>query len=367
MKVLVTGTEGYLGSLLAPELLRRGLEVLALDTGYYKQGWLYHGTDASARTLSKDLRRVTPEDLAGVDAVVHMAELSNDPLGQLLPRITHEINHLGSLHLARLARAAGVRRFVYMSSCSVYGVGGADFVDETSPVNPQTAYAECKVLVERDLRALAGETFSPTFLRNATAFGASPRMRFDIVLNNLAGLAWTTGEIRMVSDGTPWRPLVHALDIARAIICTLEAPLDAVHNQTFNVGDTAQNYRVREIAEVVAGAIPGCALSFGENGADNRSYRVSFEKIRSQLPGFRCEWDAARGARQLAALFGRIGLTPEQFGARSFTRLRQLEHLLATGQLDRDLFWTDPFAPAAQSPAAQSREQAHEQGQEQTA
>lgn len=344
MKILVTGTEGYLGSLLAPLLLQRGHDLLAVDTGYYKAGWLYHGTDQSARTLNKDLRHITPEDLAGTDAVVHLAELSNDPLGQLLPTITYDINHAGSLRLAKLAKAAGVRRFVYMSSCSVYGVGGASEVDEESPVNPQTAYAECKVLVERDLKALADDNFSPTFLRNATAYGASPRLRFDIVLNNLAGLAYTTREIKMTSDGTPWRPLVHALDIARAISCTLDAPLQTVHGETFNVGSTAQNYRVRDIAEIVADAFPGCRLTFGENGADNRSYRVNFDKIASQLPGFECGWDAVRGARQLAALFARIQLTREQFESRGFTRLKQLEYLLATGQIDQDFFWTDPFA-----------------------
>ena len=343
MKILVTGTEGYLGSLLAPELLRAGHRVLAVDTGYYKAGWLYHAAESSPETLNKDLRHISAQDLVGVDAVVHMAELSNDPLGQLLPSITYDINHAGSLRLAKLAREAGVKRFVYMSSCSVYGVGGADFVDETSPTNPQTAYAECKTMVERDVLSMADDGFAPTFLRNATAFGASPRMRFDIVLNNLSGLAWTTREIKMTSDGSPWRPLVHALDIARAIMCTLEAPLDVVRGEIFNVGDTAQNYRVREIAEIVAEAFPGCGLSFGEAGADNRSYRVSFDKISSRLPGFRCEWDARRGARQLAALFARIELTGELFGSRGFTRLKQLEYLLESGQIDRDFFWTDPF------------------------
>ncbi|MFC4637094.1 NAD-dependent epimerase/dehydratase family protein [Deinococcus hohokamensis] len=347
MKVLITGTEGYLGAIVAPAVMRAGMTVSAVDTGYYRSGWLYHGVDHTAQTQFKDIRQVTLQDFEGVDAVVHMAELSNDPLGQLLPHITYDINHQGSLRLARLAKEAGVRRFVYMSSCSVYGVATGGDVTEESPVNPQTAYAECKVLVERDLRELADRTFSPTFLRNATAFGASPRMRFDIVLNNLAGLAWTTGEIRMTSDGTPWRPLVHASDIARAIVCTLQAPLDAVHNQVFNVGDTAQNYRVRDIAEIIASAFPGCGLSFGDNGSDNRSYRVAFEKINTQLPGFACEWNAERGAAQLAALFSRIDLTKADFESRGYTRLKQLEYLLSTGQIDQDFFWTDPFIPAA--------------------
>lgn len=347
MRILVTGTEGYLGSLLAPILLRRGHDVVGLDTGYYKGGWLYHGTDQTARTLNKDLRRVEPADLAGMDAVVHMAELSNDPIGQLAPHITHAINHRGSLRLAEAARAAGASRFVYMSSCSVYGVGGDEHVTEDSPVNPQTAYAECKTLVERDVRPMADDGFSPTFMRNATAFGASPRMRFDIVLNNLAGLAWTTGRIAMTSDGTPWRPLVHALDIARAIALALEAPRETVHNEVFNVGSTGQNYRVREIAELVAEAFPGCELSFGEQGADNRSYRVSFEKIRRHLPGFECRWDARRGAQQLRDLFERIGLSREDFESRGFTRLKMLEHLRRTGQIDEDFFWRLPEGSAA--------------------
>ena len=217
MRVLVTGSDGYLGSLLAPILARRGHDVTGLDTGYYREGWLYHTAADAVRTIRKDVRHLTAADLRDVDAVVHMAELSNDPLGALSPTITHEINHSGSLRLAELAKAAGVERFVYMSSCSVYGVATSEEVDETSPLDPQTAYAECKVLVERDVGALANDDFSPTFLRNATAFGASPRMRFDLVLNNLAGLAWTTGEVAMTSDGSPWRPLVHALDIAQAI------------------------------------------------------------------------------------------------------------------------------------------------------
>ncbi|BAZ07638.1 NAD-dependent epimerase/dehydratase family protein [Calothrix sp. NIES-3974] len=340
MKVLVTGTEGYLGSLLPPLLIERGHEVIGVDTGYYKTGWLYNGTNITAKTLNKDIRHIELEDLQGVDAIVHMAELSNDPTGQLAPNITYDINHKGSLRLANLAKKAGVRRFVYMSSCSVYGVATEGDVTEESPVNPQTAYAECKTLVERDVKPLADDNFSPTFMRNATAFGASPRMRFDIVLNNLAGLAWTTKQIKMTSDGTPWRPLVHALDICKAIVCTLEAPRDIVHNQIFNVGDTSNNYRVKEIAEIVAEVFPGCELSFGTQGADNRSYRVSFEKINTLLPGFKCDWDAQRGAKQLYDIFSRIDMTPEVFNSPGFTRLKQLEYLIRTQQIDKDFFWT---------------------------
>ncbi len=340
MKVLVTGTEGYLGCLLAPELIRDGHQVVGVDTGFYKQGWLYNGLDTTPLTLNKDIRHLTVADLEGVDAIVHMAELSNDPLGQLSPTITYEINHKGSVHLANLARQAGVERFVYMSSCSVYGVADGE-VDESSPVNPQTAYAECKTLVERDLGAMADDTFSPTFMRNATAFGASPRMRFDIVLNNLSGLAWTTRKIAMVSDGTPWRPLVHGLDIAQAIRRVLDAPRDLVHNEVFNVGSSEQNYRVREIADIV-GDVFGGEVSFGGAGGDNRSYRVSFDKIANKLPGFECQWDALKGAQQLHAVFSRINLDDETFTGRGHTRLKQLEHLIATQQLDAELFWRAP-------------------------
>ena len=343
MRIFVTGSDGYLGSLLAPELLRRGHEVIGLDTGYYKEGSLYRSQATTPLTLTKDLRQLEARDLHGMDAIVHMAELSNDPIGQLAPTITYEINHAGSVRLAELARQAGVKRFVYMSSCSVYGVAESDFVNEESPVDPQTAYAICKTLVERDVKPLASNKFSPTFLRNATAYGASPHMRFDIVLNNLSGLAWTTREIRMTSDGSPWRPLIHGLDICQAIIAVLEAPREAVHNEIFNVGDTQHNYRVKEIAGVVAETFTGCQLTFGPPSPDNRSYRVSFEKIRKHLPGFQCAWDARRGAQQLYALFKRIDMPTETFQHRTFTRLKQIEYLIRTGQIDEQFFWRDPI------------------------
>ena len=343
----MTGSDGYLGSLLAPELMRRGHDVVGLDTGYYKERALYRASDPSPRTIVKDLRDVQSSDLEGLDAIVHMAELSNDPAGQLAPHITYDINHKGSVRLAELARKAGVQRFVYMSSCSVYGVSGGDFVTEESTVNPQTAYGICKTLVERDVRTLANEEFSPTFMRNATAYGASPRMRFDIVLNNLAGLAWTTREIRMTSDGTPWRPIVHGLDICQAIIAVLEAPRDAVANEIFNVGNTEHNYRVREIAEIVGEVFPGCAVSFGPPSPDNRSYRVSFDKIRRHLPAFKCRWDARRGAEQLLNLFRRVDMTEDMFQYRTFTRLKQLEYLIRTQQIDDNFFWTKSWTRAA--------------------
>jgi nucleoside-diphosphate-sugar epimerase len=257
--------------------------------------------------------------------------------------MTHEINHLGSVRLAQLAKEAGVRRFVYMSSCSVYGLGGDVDVTEESPLNPQTAYAVCKTLVERDVQPMADDNFSPVFFRNATAFGASPRQRFDLVVNNLCGLAWTTGVIKMNSDGTPWRPLVHGLDIARAILCAMDAPLEAIHNQILNIGDSGQNYRVRDIAKIIEAVFPGCEISFGTVGADNRSYRVSFAKVARQLPNFRCQWDVEKGVRQFRALFERIGLTREIFDHPGYTRLKQLEYLIKTGQIDDDFYWRNGF------------------------
>jgi nucleoside-diphosphate-sugar epimerase len=339
MKILLIGSEGYLGSLLGPKLSRDGHDVTGFDTGFYREGTLYRASGMTPRILSKDLRQVEVEDLRGFEAMVHLGELSNDPIGQLAPEITYEINHKGSLRLAQMARQAGVKRFIYMSSCSVYGVSDAEFVDEKSGVDPQTAYAVCKVRVENDVCQLATDTFSPVFLRNATAYGASPHMRFDIVLNNLSGLAWTTGEIRMTSDGTPWRPLVHGLDICEAISQVLQAPREAIHNQIFNVGETNHNYRVREIAEIVAETFAGCKLTFGAPSPDNRSYRVSFEKIRKHLPGFRCVWDARLGAQQLRELFERIDMTKEIFGYRAFTRLKQIEHLIRTKQIDEHFYW----------------------------
>lgn len=341
MKVFVTGVEGYIGALLAPMLVQRGFDVVGTDTGYYRDGWLYSDPQIKSFPLfvNRDLRRITENDLRGFDAVVHLAELSNDPLGQNKPEITFKINHQGSVELARKAKAVGVKRFVYTSSCSVYGVGSGEFLNEQSPVNPQTTYAECKVRVERDVGKLADDNFSPVFLRNATAYGPSPRMRFDIVLNNLSALAWTTKKIAMTSDGTPWRPLVHVRDICEAIACALKAPREAIHGQIFNVGDDRDNYRVREIAEIVAREFPGCELTFGPSGGDNRSYRVSFEKISTRLPGFRCQRNAAIGARELRETYERIDMPRDIFEFRAFTRLKQLQYLIRTNQIDDEFFW----------------------------
>jgi nucleoside-diphosphate-sugar epimerase len=349
MKVLVTGADGYIGAILAPTLLERGHDVTGLDAGFYRSGWLFNDNRTWPHIVSKDIRQVTSKDFESFDAVVHLAELSNDPLGEHDPKTTYDINHKGSVELARKAKEAGVRRFVYTSSCSVYGAAeDGSARDESSATNPQTAYAKCKTLVERDVQPMADKDFTPVFLRNATAFGASPRMRFDIVLNNLAGLAWTTRHIAMTSDGTPWRPLVHVNDICAAIAECLEAPKEAVHNEVFNVGSDEQNYRIREIAEIVGQAFPGCAVTFGPNGGDNRSYRVSFAKIRKHLPSFRCAWDAKRGAEQLREVFERIDMTKEVFDYRAFTRLKQLKHLIGTDQLDQDFYWKNPVGIAAE-------------------
>ena len=343
MKVLVTGVHGYIGAVLAPYLMERGLDVLGLDTGYYRDGWLYSDNRHlrySPRTLNKDLRDVTAAEIEGCDAVAHLAELSNDPLGQNNPAVTLEINHKGSVNLAEQGRIAGARRFVYASSCSVYGAGTGEFLDETSPTNPQTTYAVCKTLVERDVAAMAGEDFCPVFLRNATAYGPSPRMRFDIVFNDLCALAWTTRRIAMISDGSPWRPLVHIEDICEAIFRSLVAPAEAVRAKVFNVGQNSDNYRIREIAHIVAGEFPGCEVTVGPASADNRSYRVSFDRIHRELPGFACRYTAKDGARQLHEIFERIQLAPETYQFRAFTRLKQLVHLQATKQIDSEFYWT---------------------------
>jgi nucleoside-diphosphate-sugar epimerase len=342
MKVLVTGTDGYIGVLLGPYLKARGHEIVGLDTGFYRSGRLYNDAAPHYPQLDKDIRNIHETDLEGFDAVVHLAELSNDPLGQHNPELTYEINHRGSTSLALKCKRVGISRFVYTSSCSVYGVGGEDGIKtEESKPNPQTVYAACKVLVERDVLALADENFSPTFLRNATAYGESPRMRFDVVVNNLAGLAWTTKEIKLTSDGSPWRPLVHVLDICEAVACVLDAPRESVHAQIFNVGDTNENYQVRDVAEIIAQTFSGCRLTVGQSDGDNRSYRVSFDKIRDFLPNFQCRWTVPLGAKQLHDRFEQINLTEEMFQDRAFTRLKQLEYLLQSGQVDEFLYWKE--------------------------
>jgi nucleoside-diphosphate-sugar epimerase len=346
MRILLTGIDGYLGALMGPHLVARGHEVIGLDAGYYRDGLLYGLPHPEIPTITKDIRQITVGDLRGFDAVVHLAELSNDPISQNRPEVTYAINGEGSGNLARAAKEAGVARFLYSSSCSVYGAGGADWKTEKSPTEPLTAYAACKLRTEAVLGVLADDRFSPTCLRNATAYGASPRMRFDIVLNQFAGLAWTRKQIVMVSDGTPWRPLVHALDIAEAFACVLEAPRAAVHNEIFNVGCNEENYRVRELAEIVAAAFPGTTVTYGPPDSDGRSYRVSFDRLARKVPAFRCRHTAATGAAELHNLFARIGMTPDTFGFRAFTRLKQLHHLLETGQMDENFFMRSEPAAA---------------------
>lgn len=342
MKILLTGADGYIGAIMGPMLVEAGHDVVGIDTGFYRRGWLFDDGRTHPAVISRDLRNITTADLEGFEAVVHLSELSNDPIGENDPGLTMQINHLGSVGLAKKAREAGVKRFIYASSCSTYGAGGDEMRTETSELSPQTAYARCKILVEQDVRALMDESFTPVFMRNATAYGASPRQRFDIVLNNLAGFAHTMKEIRMTSDGSPWRPITHIEDICEAMLCALRAPRDAVAGESFNVGTDSENYRIREIAEIVAKTFPGCQLTIGESGGDTRSYRVSFAKIREHMPEFKTSWTAERGARQLRAVFERIGLTREIFESEPFTRLKEIKHLRQTNQIDQTLFWTKP-------------------------
>ncbi|MER7764216.1 SDR family oxidoreductase [Streptomyces sp. NPDC097619] len=339
MRVLLTGHQGYLGTVMAPVLAAAGHEVTGLDSGLFADCVL--GPPPADPTGHRvDLRDVTAEHLAGVDAVVHLAALSNDPLGSLAPELTYDINHHASVRLARLAREAGVRRFLYASTCSVYGAaGGEGLVGEDAPLRPVTPYAESKVRVEDDLRALADADFTPVYMRNATAFGFSPRLRADIVLNNLVGHALLTGEVLVLSDGTPWRPLVHAGDIARAFSAALTAPREAVHDRAFNIGSEANNVTVAEIAEQVAAAVDGAKVVItGENGADPRSYRVDFSRFREAVPGFDCEWSVERGARELVDAYRAHGLTAEDF-ERRFTRLAVLRAAADGGALDDTLRW----------------------------
>ncbi|MTD56995.1 NAD-dependent epimerase/dehydratase family protein, partial [Amycolatopsis pithecellobii] len=341
MRVLLTGHQGYLGSVLAPVLRAAGHEVAGLDSGLFAACVLGPRPDDPPGE-PVDLRDVTTGRVAGFDAVIHLAALSNDPLGSLKPDLTYDINHAASVRLARLAKYAGVRRFLYASTCSVYGAAGDDLVGEDAPLRPVTPYAESKVRVEDDLHALADPDFSPVYLRNATAFGFSPRPRADIVLNNLVGHAVLTGKVRVLSDGTPWRPLVHALDIAAAFTEALAAPVAAVHDTAFNVGTEVNNLTVRQIAEAVVDAVPGAQLLItGEAGPDPRSYRVDFSRIRAALPGFRATWSVPAGARELAGAYVRHGLTTADF-ERRFTRLAWLRAQQDRERLAQDLRPREP-------------------------
>jgi nucleoside-diphosphate-sugar epimerase len=348
LKVLVTGHEGYIGSVLVGKLLGRGHFVRGLDTEFFRECELTSPPEPS-ELIRKDVRDVTVDDVAGVEAVIHLAALSNDPMGEIDPALTLAINYEASVNVARLAKQAGVRRYLFASSCSMYGQSSAGAVDETAGFNPLTAYAQSKVKTEEAVSRLADDAFSPTFLRNATAYGLSPRLRFDLVLNNLIGWAMTTGEAKVMSDGSPWRPLVHCEDIADAFIAALEAPLETVHNQAFNIGQDSENYQVRDIAEAVAATVPGCRVTYAEGaGPDPRSYRVDFSKVRRVLPSFQPRWNVRLGAQQLYNALKDRRVTREDFEGRRFVRLAQLKHLLANGSLQPDLRWSSGVPTAAQ-------------------
>lgn len=340
MRVLITGHNGYIGSVLAPMVQAAGHEVVGLDT-YLFSGGTFGFDVEGVDSLRMDLRDVTVDDLRGFDAVMHLAALSNDPVGDLNTQITYDINHIGSVRLAELAKRAGVERFIFASSCSLYGVAGDEMLTETAGFNPITAYGISKVLFERDVAKLAGDDFSPTFLRNSTAYGVSPRLRADVVVNNLVAVAYTTGEVLIQSDGTPWRPLVHIEDIARAFIATLHAPREVVHNEAFNVGRSEENYRVRDLGSLVEQVIPGSKVRYAEGGGpDPRCYRVDCSKIARTLPEFRPQWTVRAGMEQLRDAFQRNGLTREDLNGDRYFRIRRIRALQAEGVLDDSLRWT---------------------------
>lgn len=346
MRVLLTGHLGYIGTIMAPLLSDAGHEVVGLDSDLFGQ-CTFGEAPASFPNIGKDIRDVELGDLRGFDAIIHLAGLSNDPLGNLNPDLTYEINYHASVHLARLAKEAGVERFLFSSSCSTYGAAGDRVLDETAEFNPVTPYGRSKVLVEQDVALFADERFSPTFLRNATAYGASPRLRFDLVLNNLVAWAFTTGRVLIKSDGSPWRPIVHIEDISRAFLAVLEAPRECVHSVALNVGRSDENYQIRELAEIVSETVPDCKIEYAADaGPDKRCYRADFSRIRSLLPGFKPQWTARRGAEELYDAYKRTGLKLEDFEGERYKRIDHLQKLLSNERLDERLRWrtTSPQA-----------------------
>ncbi|HJS89093.1 MAG TPA: SDR family oxidoreductase [Steroidobacteraceae bacterium] len=353
MQVLLTGHDGYIGHVLLPMLLERGHRVTGLDSFLYEHcGFDAEGV-APSHLLRKDVREIELEDLRGFDAVLHLAGISNDPLGDLQPAATYAINHAASVRLAHLAKEAGVPRYIFSSSCSNYGAAGDSFLDETAAFNPVTPYAHSKVWVERDVAKLADDSFSPTFLRSATAFGVSARLRGDLVVNNLVGYACTSGEVLIKSDGMPWRPLVHIEDISRAFVAVLEAPRELVHNESFNVGMTSENYRVREVAEMVAEVVPGSHVTYaGDASHDARNYRVNCDRIRARLPAFEPRWTVRKGIEQVYEAFTRHGTSAEEFLSSQFIRLKRIRELQTAGDLDEMLRWRTPGRQASARSAA---------------
>lgn len=342
MRILLTGHDGYIGTVLGPLLTAAGHDVVGLDAGWFS-ACAFGDAAAPPPGRRVDVRDAGVEHLSGFDAVVHLANLSNDPLGNLDPGLTDAVNARASVRLARLAREAGVERFVFASSCSLYGAAGQDAVDETADFRPVTPYGQAKVDAERGLSALASDGFSPVYLRNATVYGVSPRLRFDLVVNNLTAWAVATGAIRMTSDGTPWRPLVHVRDVSGAVLAALEAPREAVHDEAFNVGREGENYRVRDVAEIVGGEVDGCHVTFADGAsADARSYRVSFAKIAERLPAWTPTWTVRDGVREVRDALDGLSLLPDVFEGPRYARLARLRSLLDDGALAPDLRWTAP-------------------------
>lgn len=338
MKVLVTGSGGYIGTQLVQVLTKAGHEVTGLDTDYFGKGWLYGKPFSLPTFIKKDIRKVEVKDVKGFNAVIHLAELSNDPLGTINEKLTYDINHNGTVKLINACKEAGVPRFIYSSSCTVYGASD-EVRDETSPTNALTPYGKCKVLNEDYLLKNANPMTAVIF-RNATVYGASPRMRFDLAVNNLAGLAWTTAEVKMDSDGTPWRPFVHILDVCQAFLMALTVPHEQIHKQIINVGDSHSNYQIKEIAEIIGRVFKVSDISLNKQGADKRNYKVNFDKITRVLPGFKCERNVEIGALELLEIFKSINMTKDTFFAKEFTRLKMVDHLVGTGKLDSSFYWT---------------------------